>query len=109
VGLLAAWLAEVILISYRTIKQPTTSSNLPLPLPLPSQFADTFIIFGALSFLPASSDPLGPLIGWGFVVATFLNLWTPAKANAAGNAAVTVAQPGTTNAAGNTVATSAAA
>jgi hypothetical protein len=41
--------------------------------------------------LPKSLAPVPALIGWGFVGATFLNLFTPGSANAAKTANVSAA------------------
>jgi hypothetical protein len=35
------------------------------------------IIYGGLSFAPPVAQRLAAMIGWGFVVATALNVWTP--------------------------------
>lgn len=76
-GLLSAWVAELVLITYRTAKQGTTVDN-PIPhLALPSEYASTFIIYGALAFIPGEAQKVATAIGWGLVVATFLNLWDP--------------------------------
>lgn len=64
-GVVAPWLAEVILISVRRWK----ASGTP---PYPSELAATFVIFGAISFLP--NKRLTAALGWGFVVASALNL-----------------------------------
>jgi hypothetical protein len=76
-GLLTAWLAEMVLIAYRGAKNGTTANN-PIPhLSLPSEYASTFIIYGALAFIPGEGQKVAGAIGWGLVVATALNLWTP--------------------------------
>lgn len=98
-ALLAAFFTEVILVTYRTVSQGgvkvaggtgATGSTAPLPAPLPSLYTSTIIIYGGLSLLPQSLAPVPALIGWGLVVATFLNLYTPGSANAsaASNAAL---------------------
>lgn len=76
-GLLSAWIAELVLIAYRGSK---TNANVDRPisgLALPSEYASTFVIFGALAFVPGQGQRVAGAIGWGLVVATFLNLWTP--------------------------------
>jgi hypothetical protein len=76
-GLLSAWVAEMVLIAYRGAKTGTTANN-PIPhLSLPSEYASTFIIFGALAFLPGEGQKVAAATGWGLVLATFLNLWNP--------------------------------
>jgi len=47
-------------------------------------------VYGALSLLPDRFNRVGTLMGWGFVVATALNVWTPSatitKTNAVNSA-----------------------
>jgi hypothetical protein len=70
-------LAEVALITYRDIKDKSNVQN-PIPhLPVPSQYVSVLAVFGGLSLLPSTADRLGALVGWGFVVATALNVFTP--------------------------------
>jgi len=70
-------LAEVALITYRDVKNGSNVNN-PIPhFPIPSQYVSVILVYGGLSLLPESADRLGALIGWGFVVATALNVWTP--------------------------------
>jgi hypothetical protein len=72
-----AAIAETIVISYRDIKNKSNVDN-PIPhFPLPSQYASVVIIYGALSFFPEQGQGLAALIGWGFVLATVLNLYSP--------------------------------
>jgi hypothetical protein len=78
-GLLSAWMAELILITYRGSLRGSTASN-PIPhLPVPAEYGSTFIIYGALAFIPESGQRFASLVGWGLVAATFLNLWNPGK------------------------------
>jgi hypothetical protein len=76
--LTTAWIAELVLIAYRSSKQ--TGAVRPIPgLALPSEYAASFIIYGALSLVPEGPGArVAGLVGWGVVVATFLNLWDPA-------------------------------
>jgi hypothetical protein len=77
--LLTAWIAEMVLITYRGAANGGTKDN-PIPhLPLPSQYVASFIVYGALSLVPGEGQRAAGLVGWGFVAATFLNLWDPAK------------------------------
>jgi len=95
-GLLAAFFVEVGLITYRDVSQggikvkKAQQSTAPLPAPLPSLYTSAIVVYGGLALLPSSLAPLPALLGWGFVVATFLNLYTPGSANAgaASNAAL---------------------
>jgi hypothetical protein len=81
-GLLLAWLTEVGLITYRDLtgKAPNHTVN---GLPLPADYLATFLIFGALGFLPkdnAGASRVGALVGWAFVLATYLDI-APAIVN----------------------------
>lgn len=87
--LLAPALAETVLITWRDVKNGSNVDN-PIPhFPLPSQYVSVVIVFGALSLFPESAARLAAVIGWGLVVATALNAFTPgstvnsAKAQAA--------------------------
>lgn len=87
-GVLGAWVAEMVLITYRGARRGTSASN-PIPhLPLPSEYVATFIIYGALTFVPGRGAPVASAFGWGIVVATLLNLWDPATVGNAGGPAV---------------------
>jgi hypothetical protein len=70
-------LAEIALITYRDIKNGINAQNPIAHLPVPSQYVSVVTVFGGLSLLPSSADRLGALLGWGFVVATALNVFTP--------------------------------
>jgi hypothetical protein len=89
-GLLSAWLTEVVLVTYRVFKNGT--DGLPLPMPLPSTYTSTMVIYGALGLAPESWNQATTLFGWGLVVATLLNIWTPGKATKAGGTTNTAAQ-----------------
>jgi hypothetical protein len=72
-----AALAETIVITYRDLKNGSNKNN-PIPhLPLPSQYTSVAIVYGALAFFPQKFQNVAGAIGWGFVLATVLNLWTP--------------------------------
>jgi hypothetical protein len=83
-GLLTAWIAEVVLIWYRSSKNTSATDNLealPQPikgLPMPREFASTFVVYGALGLWPESAGSFPAVVGWGFVLATLLNL-TPSQ------------------------------
>lgn len=83
-----AWLAELIVITYRGGKQ--ASIQRPVPnLPLPAEYAATFVIYGALSMVPEGPwGNVAAVFGWGIVVATFLNLWNPSSIGQNGGPAV---------------------
>lgn len=94
-----AWIAELIVITYRSGKQQSVAGaggngqpvNLTRPiahLPMPSELAATFIIYGALSFVPGRGQQVAGYIGWGIVLATVLNLWDPTTIGNPGGVAV---------------------
>jgi uncharacterized membrane protein len=77
-GLLSAWVVAVGLITWRGVKQvPRTT---PLPMPLPSTYVSTFVVYGGLSLLPDSAAGFAGATGWAFVLAIALNLFTPTGA-----------------------------
>ena len=76
-ALLAPWMIETALVGYRDI-QSGSSGNVG-GLPLPSQFAAVFVLFGALSFFPENGEKVAALLGWGFVIATVLRLVDPSS------------------------------
>lgn len=101
-GLLGAFLVELGLVTYRSITQGGVKvpASAPIPAPLPSLYTSAIVVYGGLSLLPRSLAPLPALVGWGFVVATFLNLYTPGAANAAAKSNTSLAQALTTSPAG---------
>ena len=102
--LMAAWLAELAIITYRSAANKDSIPNRPIKaLPLPSEYAATFVIYGALSFIPESGARAASAMGWGLVLATLLNLWNPdgtvKKVSAAPQAIIpNIARPKTTTA-----------
>ena len=70
-GLLTAALAETAIVAWRDL----TKEHVP---PYPGDFVSVAIIYGTLSMLPASASTFTSLVGWGFVIATLLNAWSPA-------------------------------
>jgi len=77
--LLAPIVAETVLITYRDIKNGSNVNN-PIPhFPLPSQYLSVAVVFGTLSLLPKQYDRLSSIFGWGMVIATALNVFTPGK------------------------------
>ena len=74
-GLLAAFIAELGIITYRSFTRPKES---PLSFPLPADYAGAALIYGLLGLMgKTQAEPVATALGWGFVVATLLNLWTP--------------------------------
>ncbi len=74
-GLLGAFIAEVALITYRGFADVTG----PLGhLPLPANYTGAVLVYGTLGLAAKTkAAPVATALGWGFVVATLLNLWTP--------------------------------
>jgi hypothetical protein len=67
-GMVAAFLAESALISWRDLHNDKI-------LPPPSDYVGAAISFGILGLAPDAWGPLTAVMGWGLVLATFLNLW----------------------------------
>ena len=86
---MGAFLVEVALVTYRAatggqiVTRKGKQSTAPLPAPLPSLYTSAILVYGGLGLLPQALAPLPGLVGWGFVIATFLNLYNPGSANAA--------------------------
>lgn len=99
-GLLGAFVVEVALVTYRAVTQGGAVKQKTSPLsgaPLPSTFVSPVLVYGVLGLAPKSLAPLPAMIGWGFVVATFLNLYNPGGANAAQASGAQLAQNLTTS------------
>ena len=80
-SLIAPALAEVAVIIYRDVKNGSAQNN-PVPhLPLPASITSVVIVYGILSLLPESWESATVLMGWGLVVATLLNAFTPRPLN----------------------------
>jgi len=78
-SVLNAWLAEIVIITYRGVKQSKFKNN-PVPyFALPAEYVATIVVFGGLSLVPKESEwsRVAGAIGWGLVLATTLNLWKP--------------------------------
>jgi hypothetical protein len=95
-SVLAAAAAEVVLVTYRDVKNGTNLVN-PIPhLPMPSQLVSVGLVYGVLALFPDNASTLASLIGWGFVVATLLNVFTPASQVTTTNVATNQSQTITT-------------
>ncbi len=103
--LTSAWIAELVLIAYRGSKQQGAVRPIP-GLAMPSEYASTFIVYGALSLIPDSSPyaRVAGIFGWGIVAATLLNLWSPPGSVTAGQVKqiAPTAQPTTASSTGAT-------
>jgi hypothetical protein len=77
-GLLTAFLAEVTLITYRCYHTNNFTTGLgapPLGAPIPATYTAPILVYGTLGLFSGRAAPVAGLVGWGLVVATFLNLW----------------------------------
>lgn len=86
-----AWLAELVVITYRSAKQSAVGKGVDRPiahLPMPSEFVATFVVFGGLSLIPGRGQTAATYVAWGLVVATVLNLWDPTTIGNKGGVAV---------------------
>ncbi len=45
--------------------------------PPPGDFVAVVVVYGGLSLLPESGSQVAALFGWGLVLATALNFWSP--------------------------------
>ncbi len=96
-ALFAAWLAEVGIITWRDLKPGSGHSIAGLPLP--ADYLATFALYGALGLVPSSNrgaSRAAALVGWGFVVATFMNFQPLAKFTGGTTPAAATAQKGAT-------------
>lgn len=97
------FLLALALISYRGAKNGSNVGN-PVPhLPLPSQFAGAFFVFGLLSLTSGQAAQPAVLAAWGLDVAILLNFWNAGgqvnTTNAALASGATSTTPSTTPAA----------
>lgn len=75
-GLFLAWLCEVGIITWRDLTGKVKNHTIN-GLPLPADYLATFLIFGALGFVPkdnAGASRTAALVGWAYVVATYMNV-----------------------------------
>jgi len=75
-GLFLAWLVEVGIITWRDVSKKVPGHTIN-GLPLPADYLATFIIFGGLAFVPKDNpgaSRTASLVGWAFVLATYLNV-----------------------------------
>lgn len=83
----APWIAETILITWRSVR----SKQRP---PLPSELLAGFVVFGTVSLLSNSQPKLAATFAWGVVVATMLNFIDPSTGKPKVNSTVPTDQPG---------------
>lgn len=82
-------IAEIGLITYRDVKSGTNVNNPVAHLPMPSQYLSVAVVYGILAVIPDKYSRITALMGWGFVVATALNAFTPGATVAATNIGTT--------------------
>lgn len=82
-GLFGAAMVEAALVTWRDI----ASQKLPPP---PSDYVAIAIIYGGLGLLPDSGQGFANLVGWGLVIATLLNFWSPTSPTTVGIKPATV-------------------
>jgi hypothetical protein len=68
--LIAAFVAELGIITWRDLHKQKI-------LPIPSDYAAAALIFGAFGLVGEASPKVAAWLGWGIVLATFLELWDP--------------------------------
>lgn len=74
-GILSAWVTEIAILTYRGFKGKEAA---PIKAPLPADYLGSVVIFGLLSLAARTqAETVAAVTGWGLVVATLLNLWTP--------------------------------
>ena len=75
-GLLSAFAAQVILITWRGASAgQLKSKDLPVPgMPVPANYVGAMIIYGILAALPGQAKGPAAVLGWGLVVANGLNI-----------------------------------
>lgn len=69
-GLLGAFVAQLGIISYRSVRIERRA-------PLPAEFLAAFVVYGALSVLAGPAPRTAGVTGWGLVIATGLNIVDP--------------------------------
>ena len=75
-----AWMAELGLVSFRTVKNGRPAAAGGYHVPWPADFVASFVVFGSLSVLAELQggwDKVAAAAGWGFVLATVLYLVDP--------------------------------
>jgi hypothetical protein len=92
------WGAEAVIITYRAFAGKSQDKVKPISwMPVPADYTATFIVFGALSFVPGEQlGKVAVIFGWGIVVATFLNLWDPTTGKVSSNNINPTAKQGAT-------------
>lgn len=75
-GLLGAFFAQVVIITYRSMSsngiKTGKGGTAPIPAPLPSRYVAAAVVYGGLALAPSSMAPVTTLVGWGLVVANLL-------------------------------------
>lgn len=67
-------IVAALLVTARSVVDSNTKGN-PVPhLPLPSEYLDVAIVYGVLALIPGRWNRLAGMVGWGYAVATALNM-----------------------------------
>lgn len=67
-------IVETALVTIRGVFAKSAASN-PVPhLPLPSEYLDVAVVYGILALVPERFSRVASMVGWGYVVATGLNM-----------------------------------
>ena len=85
-AVLLAWVTEIGIITWRDLTGKEKSHEIA-GFPLPADYVATFVIFGALAFVPKSNQGASraaALGAWAYVVATYMNA-VPAMLNPSGS------------------------
>lgn len=75
-GVLAAWLVEIGLITWRDLKSPNNKTHTINGFPLPADYLATFVVYGTLGLVPkdnVGASRAATLAAWAFVIATYMN------------------------------------
>ena len=85
-AVLLAWVSEIGIITWRDLTGKEKNHEIA-GFPLPADYVATFVIFGALAFVPKNNQGASraaALAAWAYVVATYMNA-VPAMLNPSGS------------------------
>ena len=104
-AIMAAWIVELGLVSYRGFRKKTGVNMGSFSLPPPADYVAVMLLFGSISFASkASADvqKVAALLAWGYVLATVEQMY--ASDSGLDPASALVAKLGTTSTAGTSAA-----
>jgi hypothetical protein len=89
-GVLAAWLVEIGIITWRDLTNKADANHTINGFPLPADYLATFVVFGTLGLVPRDSpaSKAATLAAWAYVLATYMNA-LPSSLNPSGAPAAT--------------------